>query len=291
MIAEAIDEMGATSSSSVRAKIASRCKARAANSTLQAGREAVQMHGAMGFSDESDVGLYLKRALVLLGLAWRRRPPSPPLGSARSTGSGLKGNRMDWNALDDEDFRREVRSFIEANLPNRLRNHPHRIPRWEETKDWYLTLAQKGWLAPNWPREYGGMGLGPAKLLIFTAEVERAGIPRLYDMGLFMLGPILIRNGTEEQKKTYLPKILSGEHRWAQGYSEPNAGSDLASLRTRAEIVNAGFIVNGHKTWSTFLDDATHIFLLARTQLNSDASKRESAFYWSILPRRACAVG
>lgn len=172
----------------------------------------------------------------------------------------------DWNAMQDEAFRAEIRSFIETNFPAHLRFHPRRIPRWEETRDWYLTLARKGWLAPHWPRQYGGMGLSPAKLMIFTQEVERWGIPRLYDMGLFMLGPILIRHGTDEQKRTYLPKILSGEHRWAQGYSEPNAGSDLASLRTRAEIVEGGFVINGQKIWTTFLEDATHIFVLARTQ-------------------------
>jgi alkylation response protein AidB-like acyl-CoA dehydrogenase len=172
---------------------------------------------------------------------------------------------MDWNMLDDEDFRSEVRGFIEGHFPERLRNHPHRIPVWEETREWYLTLSEKGWLAPSWPQQYGGMGLAPEKLLIFTEEVERAGIPRLYDMGLFMLGPILIHHGSDEQKKTYLPKILSGEHRWAQGYSEPNAGSDLANLKTRADAVEGGFRINGHKTWSTFIDHATHMFLLART--------------------------
>ncbi|HEY0438574.1 MAG TPA: acyl-CoA dehydrogenase family protein, partial [Xanthobacteraceae bacterium] len=104
-----------------------------------------------------------------------------------------------------------------------------------------------------------------AKLMIFTQEVERWGIPRLYDMGLFMLGPILIRHGTEQQKQEYLPKILSGEHRWAQGYSEPNAGSDLANLRTTAEPADGGFVINGQKIWTTFLDDATHMFVLART--------------------------
>jgi alkylation response protein AidB-like acyl-CoA dehydrogenase len=173
---------------------------------------------------------------------------------------------MDWNALDDDEFRIQVREFIDTNCPQRLKNHPRRIPGWSTTKEWYLALSKKGWLAPAWPRRYGGMELTPAKILIFTSEVERAGIPRLYDMGLFMLGPILIRHGTEAQKNFYLPKILSGEHLWSQGYSEPNAGSDLASLRTKAETVENGFIVNGHKTWATFIDDATHMFLLARSQ-------------------------
>lgn len=182
---------------------------------------------------------------------------------------------IDWNVCTDEDFRAELRGFIESTFPAHLRNHPRRIPRWEDTREWFGTLAAKGWIAPNWPREYGGMGLSASKLLIYFEEIERWGIPRLYDMGLFMFGPVLIRHGTEAQKREYLPKILSGEHRWAQGYSEPGAGSDLASLRTKAEPEGEGghYIVNGHKTWSTFLDDATHLFLLARTR--SDGRKQD----------------
>ncbi len=173
---------------------------------------------------------------------------------------------MDWNALSDTDFRTEVRRFVEQNFPAHLRNHPRRIPRWETTREWFLTLAAKGWIAPNWPAACGGMGLAASKLIIYFEELERWGVPRLYDMGLFMLGPILIRHGSADQKREYLPQILSGEHRWSQGYSEPGAGSDLASLRTSALADGDHYILNGHKTWTTFLDDATHMFLLARTR-------------------------
>jgi alkylation response protein AidB-like acyl-CoA dehydrogenase len=172
----------------------------------------------------------------------------------------------DWNALADAEFRAQLREFIERNFPPELRNHPRRIPRWDTTKGWFLTLSRAGLLAPNWPVQHGGMGLSASKMVIYFEEIERWGVPRLYDMGLFMFGPILIRHGTEAQKQAYLPKILSGEHRWAQGYSEPNAGSDLASLRTLAVKQGDHWVVNGHKTWSTFLDDATHLFLLARTR-------------------------
>jgi alkylation response protein AidB-like acyl-CoA dehydrogenase len=168
--------------------------------------------------------------------------------------------------MTDAEFRAQLRGFIEARFPPHLRNHPRRIPRWETTRDWYRALAEKGWIAPNWPVEHGGMGLSASKLLVYFEEMERWGVPRLYDMGLFMLGPILIRHGSEEQKRHYLPRILTGEHRWAQGYSEPNAGSDLASLRTSAVAEDAEYVINGHKTWTTFLDDATHLFLLARTR-------------------------
>ncbi|HVL58078.1 MAG TPA: acyl-CoA dehydrogenase family protein [Burkholderiaceae bacterium] len=172
---------------------------------------------------------------------------------------------FDWNTLADEEFRAQVREFIRKNFPPHLRDHPRRIPRWHDTRPWYEALHRKGWIAPNWPREHGGMGLDASKLIVYVEEMERHGVPRLYDMGLFMLGPILIRHGSDDQKARYLPKILSGEHRWAQGYSEPNAGSDLASLRTTAQRHDHHYVVNGHKTWTTFLDDATHLFLLART--------------------------
>ncbi len=179
----------------------------------------------------------------------------------------------DWNALSDADFRTEIRAFVEKDFPPHLRNHPRRIPRWETTREWFLTLSANGMLAPNWPAAYGGMGLSASKMIIYFEELERWGVPRIYDMGLYMLGPILIRHGTDAQKSEYLPRILSGEHRWAQGYSEPDAGSDLASLRTTAVPDGDHYVINGQKTWTTFLDDATHMFLLARTR--KDGRKQE----------------
>ncbi len=179
----------------------------------------------------------------------------------------------DWNALGDADFRAEMRRFVEKNFPSNLRNHPSRIPRWETTREWFLTLSEHGMLAPNWPAAHGGMGLSASKMIVYFEELERWGVPRIYDMGLYMLGPILIRHGTDAQKREYLPRILSGEHRWAQGYSEPGAGSDLASLRTTAVPDGDQYVVNGHKIWTTFLDDATHLFLLARTR--KDGRKQE----------------
>ncbi len=170
----------------------------------------------------------------------------------------------DWNAISDEDFRQEARRFFEQNYPASLRYPPQRL-RWAEIKGWYMTLAEKGWLVPNWPVEYGGMGLSATKFLIFLEEQERWGVARTPDMGMTMVGPLLIKHGTAEQKAYYLPKILRGEHIWCQGYSEPNAGSDLASLKTTAVIDGSDFVVNGQKTWVTLAHDATHIFLLART--------------------------
>ena len=172
---------------------------------------------------------------------------------------------QDLNALDDEAFRRTVRDFFSQHYPEELR-YPKRRLRWAEVKPWFMSLSDNGWAAPGWPVQFGGMGLAPDKLIAFIEEQEKWGVARTPDMGLTMVGPLLIRYGTEEQRAQYLPRILSGDHIWAQGYSEPNAGSDLASLRTEAVDDGADFIVNGQKTWATLAQDATHIFLLARTE-------------------------
>src|SRR5690606_16596178 len=154
-------------------------------------------------------------------------------------------------------FRATVRAWFEREVPPALRHSPRRL-RWAETREWYLKLADRGWLAPAWPREHGGMGLTPAKLMIFIEEQEAAGVPRTPDMGITMIGPLLIRHGSEAQRRRYLPAILRGEHIWCQGYSEPGAGSDLASLRTEARIDGDGFVINGQKTWTSLAQDATH---------------------------------
>ena len=171
---------------------------------------------------------------------------------------------MDLNELSDDTFRTTVREFVEANYPPELRNPPHRL-HWAEAKPWYMTLSRQGWLAPAWPREYGGMGLSAAKQLILMEEYERHGVARTPDHGIVLLGPLLIRYGTEAQKQRFLPRILAGEDIWCQGYSEPGAGSDLAGLRTEAVIDGDEWVVNGQKTWTTLASDANWIFLLVRT--------------------------
>ncbi len=186
----------------------------------------------------------------------------------------------DWNAMDDEDFRSEVHRYFEQSYPSALRYPTHRL-RWGEIKDWYLALSKKGWLAPTWPVEFGGMGLSPTKLLIFLEEQEQWGVARTPDMGMTMVGPLLIKHGTDEQKAYYLPKILKGEHIWCQGYSEPNAGSDLASLTTSAVFDGDHFVVNGQKTWTTLAQDATHIFLLART--DPQARKKQEGISFLLI--------
>jgi alkylation response protein AidB-like acyl-CoA dehydrogenase len=178
----------------------------------------------------------------------------------------------DWNSLDTEDFRATVRRFFEHNYPEALR-YPKRRLRWAEIRDWTLKLSAQGWLAPSWPVRYGGMGLAPEKLIAFIEEQERHGVARAPDMGISMVGPLLIQHGSDEQRAHYLPRILSCADIWCQGYSEPNSGSDLASLRTEAVEDGDDFVVNGQKTWTTLAQDATHIFLLVRT--DKAAKKQE----------------
>jgi alkylation response protein AidB-like acyl-CoA dehydrogenase len=180
--------------------------------------------------------------------------------------------RIDCNATSDEDFRTEVRSFFERHYPEPLR-YILRRARWDEMRDWWRTLYEHGWIAPNWPREHGGMGLDAGKMVIFLEEMERHGVARPPDQGITQVGPILMKFGTQAQKDHYLPRTLSGECIWCQGYSEPNAGSDLASLQTVAVIEGNAFVINGQKIWTSMAHDSTHIYLLVRT--DRQAKKQE----------------
>lgn len=172
--------------------------------------------------------------------------------------------KKNWNDLPESEFRENVRQFILEYCPPNLR-FPKRRLRWKEVKDWYFTLASAGLLAPTWPITFGGMGLSPSKTLAYLETMEVNGAPRLPDQGIINLGPLLIKHGNDEQRRRYLPRILSGEHIWCQGYSEPNAGSDLASLKTSAVLDGDDYVVNGQKIWTTWAHDATHMFALVRT--------------------------
>lgn len=192
----------------------------------------------------------------------------------------------DLNTLDDASFRRLVRQWVRENYPEELRNPPKRL-HWRDSKVWYMKLVERGWLAPGWPREYGGMGLSAAKQLIMLDEYERHGVSRSNDHGIVMLGPLLIRFGTDEQRARFLPKILSGEHIWCQGYSEPNAGSDLASLTTRATREGEDWVLEGQKTWTTLANDANWIFVLARTD---PKAKKQEGISFFLVPMDAPGV-
>jgi alkylation response protein AidB-like acyl-CoA dehydrogenase len=171
---------------------------------------------------------------------------------------------QDWDVMAENTFRAHVAQFVESHCPAALR-HLRRRPRWHEVKDWYAALSRHGMLAPGWPARYGGMGLDAGRHLLYIEEMERCGAPWMPDSGVRNLGPALIAHGSDEQKQEWLPRILSGEHIWCQGYSEPNAGSDLTSLRTTGQIDGADLVVNGHKIWTTAAYDATHMFALVRT--------------------------
>ncbi|WP_370302269.1 acyl-CoA dehydrogenase family protein [Pseudooceanicola sp.] len=173
--------------------------------------------------------------------------------------------QQDWNAMSDEEFRRIFRSWIDENCPEHLKFMRNQRPVFDEVSDWYHLLSEQGWLSPVWPQEHGGMGLNPAKHIVYVEEWARAGCPRIPDHGIGLVGPLLIEFGTPEQKETFLPPILTGEHVWCQGYSEPSAGSDLASLRTSAVRDGDEFIVNGQKIWTTLAHCANWILLLVRT--------------------------
>ena len=186
----------------------------------------------------------------------------------------------DYNAMDDDAFRLMVRSWVVAHYPEDLRNPPKRL-HWRDNKVWYHKLAEKGWLCPGWPAAHGGMGLDAGKQIIFMEECERHGVARTNDHGIIMVGPLLIQYGTEAQRAEFLPKILAGDHVWCQGYSEPNAGSDLASLRTAAVSDGDDWVVNGQKIWTTLANDANWIFLLVRTD---PAAKKQEGISFLLVP-------
>ncbi|MPZ45929.1 MAG: acyl-CoA dehydrogenase [Betaproteobacteria bacterium] len=193
----------------------------------------------------------------------------------------------DRNAISDEAFRKEVRSFFETAYPEELRFLPRRL-RWSECKPWYLTLARKGWIAPAWPKEYGGMALSPSKQIIMAEETERAGIGRMPDQGITQVGPTIMRYGTEAQKKQYLQPILDGEHVWCQGYSEPNSGSDLASLQTSAVREGDDYVINGSKIWTSMSMDASHMYILVRT--DRDAPKKQEGISFMLLDMKTPGI-
>ncbi|MBB3018127.1 hypothetical protein FHR70_001167 [Microvirga lupini] len=174
--------------------------------------------------------------------------------------------QQDWNALSDEEFRRIFRDWVEENCPKELRFMRKQRPLFDEVAVWYHNLARKGWLAPVWPQAYGGMGLNPSKHIIYVEEWARMGCPRIPDHGIGLVGPLLLQYGSEEQKQHFLPRIISGEHVWCQGYSEPNSGSDLASLKTSAVREGDEFVVNGQKIWTTLAHCANWVLLLVRTK-------------------------
>jgi alkylation response protein AidB-like acyl-CoA dehydrogenase len=178
---------------------------------------------------------------------------------------------------DLDSFRAETRAWLQANCPAEMRKPVRgdedacwggRNPSFScpEQKLWLDRMAERGWTVPDWPSAYGGGGLTPAESKALREEMAKLGCRNpLYSFGISMLGPALLKYGTEAQKQEHLPKIARGQIRWCQGYSEPNAGSDLASLATSAEDAGDDFVVNGQKVWTSYADKADWIFCLVRT--------------------------
>jgi len=181
---------------------------------------------------------------------------------------------MDLNFTPEEEaFRAEVQAFLKAKLPERIATKVkagQRLTKADQD-EWHAILNERGWLANHWPKEYGGPGWGAVEKFIFDTECALAGGPRIVPFGVNMLGPVLIKFGNEAQKKYWLPRILSGEDWWCQGYSEPGAGSDLASVKTTAVRQGDHYIVNGQKTWTTQGQHANMIFCLVRTDREAKA--------------------
>jgi len=172
-------------------------------------------------------------------------------------------------------FRSEVRAFLKEHAdkyPNRGRGFEEGdFPGSEAMQPWRDALVEKGWIAPHWPKEYGGAGLSAQEQFVLNEEFAEAGVNNVGGFGVMMIGPTLMVHGTEEQKQEHLTKILHGERNWAQGWSEPGAGSDLASLQTRAIRDGDEYVVNGQKIWTSGAHRADWIYMLART--DPDAPK------------------
>ena len=199
---------------------------------------------------------------------------------------------------DLETFRAETRDWLEANCPPSMRgemggedeavwggrNFVFKNP---DAKLWLGRMGARGWTAPTWPREYGGGGLSREEAKILDCEMARIKArPALLSFGIWMLGPVLLEYATDEQKREHLPKIVRGEIRWCQGYSEPGAGSDLASLRTRCEDRNDHFLINGQKVWTSYADQADWIFCLVRT----DTTKKHEGISFVLFDMKTDGV-
>ena len=175
---------------------------------------------------------------------------------------------MDLNYTDEDlAFRDSARAFLEQNLPADLQRKVRKHLRMDQDdyQRWHRILAKQGWVAPGWPVEFGGPGWNPVQRHIWDEECARAGTPPILPFGVNMVAPVIMAFGSEAQKAYYLPRILSCEDWWCQGYSEPGAGSDLASLKTTAVRDGDSYIVNGQKTWTTLAQHANMIFCLVRT--------------------------
>jgi len=189
---------------------------------------------------------------------------------------------------EDAAFRDEVRGFIAENYPQEMRvANPETDLSKEQMLLWHRILHNKGWIAPLWPKQYGGPGWSITQRFLFERETTRAGTLPPLAFSVTMVGPVIYTFGNEAQKAKFLPRILSGQDWWCQGYSEPGSGSDLASVRTKAVREGDHYIVNGHKTWTTLAQHADWIFCLVRTD---PAAKPQSGISFLLIDMKSPGV-
>jgi alkylation response protein AidB-like acyl-CoA dehydrogenase len=194
---------------------------------------------------------------------------------------------MDLNYSPEElSFRDEVRDWLSKNLPPELKDKSH-LSR-DELLRWHRILAKKGWVAPAWPKEWGGTGWNVVQRYLFEEELGFAGCPPLMPFGLSMCAPVLLAFGTEAQKKRFLPRIYNGDDFWCQGYSEPGSGSDLASLKTKAQRDGDQYVVNGQKIWTSYAHYADWIFCLVRT--DPTVEKRQEGISFLLIDMKTPGV-
>ena len=194
-------------------------------------------------------------------------------------------------SAEERAFEQEVRDFIAANLPAEMKHAQSLTPSVFSDPDigiaWQKSLHKKGWGAPGWPVDHGGPDWTSAQRWIFEAECARAGVPNVNVMGVKMVGPVIIGFGSPEQKNFYLPRILSGDDYWCQGYSEPGSGSDLASLKTRAVRDGDDYIVNGTKIWTTHAHHANRMFALVRT---NDTERQQDGISFILIDMKSPGI-
>ena len=188
-------------------------------------------------------------------------------------------------------FRDMVRDFLDEHLDDTLKRAARLTTgvhtEIQASQRWFKILADQGWAAPTWPREYGGTGWNALERYIFDTECFRAGAPLLFNMGVRHIGPILMAEGTDAQRAHYLPAVLSGEHVWCQGYSEPGAGSDLASLKLKADRQGDNYVLNGSKIWTTGAHFASHMFCLTRTD---DSGPKQAGITFLLLEMSTAGI-
>ncbi|GGL79599.1 acyl-CoA dehydrogenase [Wenxinia marina] len=283
-----------------RARAVSGARAKVGRLARQVAHEAIQLHGAMGVTEELPLGRALRRLY-----AFERRWGTTDghlSGYADALDPVVADGLVRAGPADDEEmnleigpadaaFGDEVRAFLSASLPDELHRAERLTPGFLAEpavgRRWQAILAAKGWAAPAWPAEHGGPGWSLTRRYLFDQECERAGEPHFRSAGLKMLAPVLMRYGTKDQQARHLPGILSGADLWAQGYSEPGAGSDLASLKTRAVRDGDDYVVTGTKIWTTHAHAASRMFALVRT---SDEGKRQAGLSFLLIAMDAPGV-